>query len=86
MSVEICSRVSGPRRYDMAQRVVNSAGASRPGSRIMNSRLPSPPITSPTYLTSTDPSADDTPSSKRALSCSVWRRPIIQVPALDKPL
>ena len=28
ISVEICSRVSGPRRYDMAHRVVNSDGAS----------------------------------------------------------
>ena len=34
----------------------------------------------------TPPAAAERPSRSRALSCSVWRRPIIQVPALESAL
>jgi hypothetical protein len=52
----------------------------------MNSRLPSELMVSAAALTSTPPPAEVSPSRRRALSCSVWSRPIIQVPALARPL
>ena len=70
----------------MAHLVVNKAGADVPDSRSMNSRLPSELMVSAAALTSTSPPADVRPSSSRALSCSVCNRPIIHVPALDRPL
>ncbi len=79
----IWSRVIGPRRYDIAQRVVNTSGVSLPARRSTNSRLASPEIVASIAATSTDPAALDIPSSRRALSRSVCRRPIIQVPAFD---
>ena len=83
MTWAIWSRVIGPRRYDIAQRVVNISGWSLPARRSMNSRLPRPEIVASTAATSTLPAADAIPSSRRALSRSVCRRPIIQVPAFD---
>jgi hypothetical protein len=65
---------------------VNSDGADAPAARSMNWRVSRLPIRSPAARTSTSPPAEDRPSSSRALSCSVCRRPIIHVPALDRPL
>jgi hypothetical protein len=65
---------------------VNSDGAADPASRSMNWRLSRLLISSAAAATSTSPPADVSPSISRALSCSVCRRPIIQVPAFDNPL
>ena len=83
MSDEICSRVSGPRRYDIAQRLVKRVTAELPARRNRNSRFASPAIVAPSDAVSTVPSAADRPSSRREVSCWVWSRPTIQVPALD---
>ena len=83
MTWAIWSRVIGPRRYDIAQRVVKTSGWSLPARRRTNSRLPRPEIVASIAATSTLPAADAIPSSRRALSRSVCRRPIIQVPAFD---
>ena len=78
----ICVGVSGPRRYDIAQRVVNSGRSDERVVRNTNWRLSSPLIWAWMAPTSTEPSAARNPSTRRFLSCSVWSRPIIQVPAL----
>ena len=67
VSVAIWSRVIGPRRYDIAQRVVKISGWSLPARRSMNSRLPSPEIVASTADTSTLPAADDMPVEQSGL-------------------
>ena len=80
------SRVRGPRKYDMAHRVEKMAGS---GSRVLwsrNCRFPRPLIIWSIAFMSLPPRADWRASRIRALSRSVWRRPIIQVPVLDMAL
>ena len=52
-SMSNSARVTGPRRYDIAQRVVNTSVVSLPARRSTNSRLPRPEIVSLTASTST---------------------------------
>jgi hypothetical protein len=70
----------------MAHRVVKRRGSSEPAVFMTNCRLPSAPTLASHALTSTSPDADRMASMMRALSRSVWRRPTIQVPALDMSL
>ena len=70
----------------MAHRVVVREGWSDPTRLSMNWRLPSVEIVSLTALMSTLPAAFFSPSMRRALSCSVCRRPMSQVPALESAL
>ena len=82
----ISSRVIGPRRYDMAHRVPNSAGSIDRVECCTNSRLARPLMRVESTSTSAEPAAVRSPSISRALSCSVWSRPIHQVPALEMAL
>ena len=91
ISVLICARVSGPRRYDIAQRVSKTTGrvlvdvvqqehaAAQSRERLFHLRRGR---TSATRSTA----APSRPSSTRALSRSVWSRPRNQVPVFARPL
>ena len=70
----------------MAHRVVNGRGASVPAVRSRNWRLPSAEMVVLSAPMSAVPEDERMPSSSRALSFSVWSRPIIQVPALATAL
>jgi hypothetical protein len=70
----------------MAHRVVNDSGESAPARRSTNSRLAKPLMVAPTAPACTPPAAPLMPSSRRALSRSVCRRPTIHVPALERAL
>ena len=83
LSRSICSFVSGPQRYDIAQRVASSRGEDAFADTSRNWRFPRPPIALSSSATSVDPAAERRPSSTRALSFSVCRRPTSQVPAFD---
>ena len=91
MSLRISARVSGPRRYDSAQRVWNTTGcvlvdvvhqehAARRGPRACASMRGAVEAVGPPRPT---PSS---PSSTRSLSRSVCSRPRNQVPQLASPL
>ena len=88
--VWICSRVSGPRRYDSAQRVWNTTGWSLWTLFITKTRLPSPERISSIFLRlkacPAAVEAPSSPSSTRSLSRWVCKRPRNHVPALDSPL
>jgi hypothetical protein len=77
------SRVRGPRRKDIAHLVVNSTGAFSLTSWSTNWRLASPDTMVSIVFMSVPPVADCRASRIRALSRSVWSRPMHQVPALD---
>src|SRR5690606_5109912 len=57
MSALVCSRDSGPGRYDIAQRLVNNVGASVEADRNTNSRFARPLIVLPMASTSVLPAA-----------------------------
>jgi hypothetical protein len=83
ISSETWSRVSGPARYDMAHLVPNSRGWDSLVEWSTNCRLSRSEICLSISPMSMPPDADARPSRIRFLSFSVWRRPTIQVPALD---
>ena len=78
-----CSFVSGPRRYDIAQRVEKTRGRESFAETSMNWRFCSAPIDESSAAMSAPPAAERRPSSTRALSFSVCRRPTSHVPAFD---
>ena len=78
-----CSFVSGPQRYDIAQRVVKRRGVEDFAETSRNCRFPSAPIDVSSAATSVPPAAERRPSSTRALSFSVWSLPTSHVPAFD---
>ena len=86
----ICSRVSGPARYDMHQRVSNSAGALLVHVVQQEDALAEPgDASSPSPRDRTPPPPADRafqPVEHARSSRSVCSRPMNQVPALDSPL
>src|SRR4051812_28096179 len=82
--------VSGPHKYDIAQRDSNTTGASSCTLFIRNTRLPSAAsVASMSWRLNDEPACADAPSNPsitRALSRAVCNRPRNQVPAFDKPL
>ena len=83
----ISGPVSGPRRYDSAQRVFMSTGASSCTLRMRNTRCVRLDISASRSAPSSTPaSADFKPSMTRSLSRSVCSRPMNHVPQLARPL
>ena len=87
-SARICSRDSGPRRYDIAQRLMNVTRRRRHGRRAAGTRACRATTAScrPPRDRASRPTRPSRPSSTRALSRSVWSRPRNHVPALPSPL
>ena len=86
MSEVICSRDSGPGRYDSAHRLVKVMGLLALAECNTNSRLARLEMVLSIVSRSVAPAASLSPSINRALSRSVCRRPIIHVPALAMAL
>src|SRR4051794_41532665 len=79
--------VSGPHKYDIAQRDSNTTGASSCTLFIRNTRFPSAAnVASISWRLNVEPAWADAPSNPsitRALSRAVCNRPRNQVPAFD---